>query len=366
MKLVFAPLTLSSEPIGKRERRGPRKVARFVRRIRRTFACIACLFLVLDCGARSVAGGVGIQTLRIASPGERAQLISVPFLKASVARGRLNGVDAEAGVLTGTAGAFVDLPEKDAYLLRITDGPLTGGWFHVERSPGDPNAVRIVDDGLAGTLAELEGGEAFSVHPLFRLRELLPETSGLLPAAAIDVQAAQVHFFNGKGFEKYWLSNGTITDHRGWTYAENGSLKYAGEISILPGTSFVVVVPEEDEVRKIQVVGVVPDIPLAVPIFPGYNFIASHYSREMAGASFRLDELAFPESGFDVGGAESSDEIIGFDARAGKLGERYRFDQSATEFVAVNEGDAAEFRASPGSGFIVFNRGGNYLWFPHR
>lgn len=119
---------------------------------------------------------VGSHHLVISQRGEKTQFVSVPFLKLPVAQGRLDGVDAAAATLTDKEGAFSNLDVSSAYILRITSGPGVGSWFQLNAGLVSADSIAIRDDVMAGSLDMLEGDEAFQVHELFELGELLPET----------------------------------------------------------------------------------------------------------------------------------------------------------------------------------------------
>ena len=111
-------------------------------------------------------------------------------------------------------------------------------------SCAEGSTVEVRNDGFAGALSELEGNESFSVHALYMLNELFPEDGTFLPAGDIDLKAMQVHFYDGREFKKFWLSNATITEHAGWTSAEEGELVYAGETEFFRGLVFWLLIRE--------------------------------------------------------------------------------------------------------------------------
>ena len=188
--------------------------------------CTLAVSTPMQGDARVELGRVGTQQLRIAAPEVAAQLVSVPFLKAAICRGRLQQVDLSASRVGAQAAAFAEIGSSRAnHILRITDGGAAGAWFLVGEVNADGSAVEVIEDGFAGSLSDLQGDESFAVHPLYTLRELLPEEGDFLPAGAIDLQAMQVHFYAGDQFQKIWLSDGTLTEHVGWTTASAQGLQ---------------------------------------------------------------------------------------------------------------------------------------------
>jgi len=331
---------------------------------------ILSFVLLAHAEARVIMGAVGTHILRVAEPGQDSQLISLPFLRTAVSLGRLDGVDANAESLTDIQGAFNKLREDRSYILRITDGPQVGVWFILDATSVGADFVRVLDDGLAGYLIDLSGGEAFSVHELFTLKELFPENSVLLPASSIDANSMQVHFYDGNGFREFWLSNGGITDHVGWTYTDEGQLKYAGDTAILPGTSFLVFYPNPSVAVDVRLQGVVLNEPLNIPIYPGYNFVSVHYSHRFSedGGDLdpRLNHMGLEESGFRSTKSKAvGDLVISFDPFNGKLGTHYYLDSKTDVFRPVEDSvdpTSIGLLAKPGNGFVIFNDGDSYLW----
>ena len=316
--------------------------------------------------ARAVAGPVaGTRMVRIAESGGGASLLSLPFLKPAVARGRIDAVGPETGRLTDREGGFAVVGGGRTHIARITDGASRGDWFLLDPEESTAETAVVADDGLAGESAALEAGAAFAVHELFQLRELFPEDGARIAAAGIDVRAAQVHFFDGEQFSKFWLSDGSITGHRGWTRADGGELRYAGDTAILPGTSFLFVHPPTEQPLSLRIRGAVPARALTVPVFPGYNFLGVQHSEASAGRpadGFPADGLGLVESGFRAcDGSEGGDRVFAFDAAAGDLGDGYYYDGGDGVFRTTRE-DSAGFAVAPGGGFIVFNSGDAYHW----
>ena len=324
------------------------------------FSLIALSFsLSTLSGARVELGRTGTHQLRISEAGSRSQLVSVPFLKGAMARGRLDGVDLDLSVFQDTAGAFSVIDDQFTYILRVTEGSSAGAWFFLGASSAEGRTVEVVEDGFAGRLSELEGNESFSVHALYTLNEIFPEDGTFLPAGAIDLKAMQVHFYDGREFKKFCLSNATITEHVGWTSAEEGGLVYAGETAILPGTSFLVLDPRTDVTVDIRIQGIVFDAPLNVPLYPGYNFVSSHYNKRFEGdTAFQLGNLGLKESGFRAGSSlQDGDQVLAYDTETGQFGEGFYLDDTTGEFSAPSE-------FQPGDGFVVFNSGDTYFWSP--
>jgi hypothetical protein len=307
--------------------------------------------------ARVEVGRVATHQLRISEPSTRSQLISVPFLREPISRGRLDGVDVGSSTFQDAEGAFSGIDDQFTYILRVTGGSAVGAWFLIDASTVDGGAVQVLNDGFAGSLSDLAGDESFAVHALYSLNEIFPEDGLFLPASDLDLKAMQVHFYDGREFKKLWLSNGTITDHIGWTSAEEGALVYAGETAILPGTSFLVLDPRADATVDIRIQGIVLDSPLNIPVYPGYNFVSSNYNKRLAGDdAFLLGKLGLKESGFKSSASlGAGDKVFAYDAQTGQFGESFYLDATTGEFNAPSD-------FQPGDGFIVFNSGEAYLW----
>ncbi|MGZ0654005.1 hypothetical protein ACWPKO_01255 [Coraliomargarita sp. W4R53] len=332
------------------------------------------LLITLGYGVSSGQSTVGMHTLKIAEPGVTARLVSIPFLRVPLALGRLDGIEVAATsttfpILLDQQAAFSDLEVELTYILRITDGPEAGAWFIIDAASDDGQQVSIREDGLAGSVASLHGNESFAVHRLFSLSELFPATNSTFPSAPIDLAAMQVHFYDGNRFSKCWLSDGTLTEHVGWTIAEDGLLKDAAELSILPGTSFLVVYPNASEEESIQINGVVPYAGLTVPVYPGYNYVSVNYSQllegDLAQPADYLGALGLLQSGFTGGtDAEASDLILALDDDDGTFVEGYYYDIVTNSFKQASSGAVAITlnEVGPGRGFVIFNRGESYLW----
>ncbi|WP_169305284.1 hypothetical protein [Coraliomargarita akajimensis] len=308
---------------------------------------------------------VGSHHLVISQRGEKTQFVSVPFLKLPVAQGRLDGVDAAAATLTDKEGAFSNLDVSSAYILRITSGPGVGSWFQLNAGLVSADSIAIRDDVMAGSLDMLEGDEAFQVHELFELGELLPETHKGLVAGPIDLLSTQVHVFEAGEFVKVWLSDGSITERPGWTYAAGDELRHIGHASVLPGTSFLIVQPNDEQDMSIRVSGVVLDDPISIPIGPGYNYVSVAYNTGMhreSGADYALEAIGLVESGFGSDGA--ADQVLHVDPRDGSIAQAYKYDSTTESFQTDGEPvlSAVTDSIEPGRGFIIYNSGDSYLW----
>lgn len=319
---------------------------------------------------------VGMHRLQIAEPGIRARLVSIPFLRAPLAYGRLDGVTAATGTgdsatLLDLEAAFSGMTEEATYILRITEGSSVGDWFILDAASPDGLRATVREDGLAGSVAALVGQESFAIHKLFSLGELFPETLPGFASAAIDLAAMQVHFYDGNRFTKHWLSDGTLTDHVGWTYAEGGVLKDASRLAVLPGTSFLVVYPNAVEEQSIQINGVIPDAGLTVPVYPGYNYVSIKYTNSLDGGLSQVSDylrvLGLTDSGFAGGeSSEESDLILALNEADGTFVDGYYYDTNASDFKPVNA-EAPEISlesVGPGRGFVILNKGEPYLWEP--
>jgi hypothetical protein len=316
------------------------------------------LNFALQAWARVEAGRVAMHQLRISDPSTRSQLISVPFVKEAISRGRLDGVNINEFTIRDAQGAFLLIDDQSTYILRITEGDCSGSWFLLGNSTVDGVTIDVLNDGVAGALSDLKGNESFAVHALYTLSELFPEEGTFLPAGDIDLEAMQIHFYDGREFKKFWLSNSTITEHVGWTCAENGELVYAGGTVVLPGTSFLVYDPRADATVSIGIQGVVFDTPLHVPVYSGYNFVFSNYNKKVEGsAANSLDNMGLKESGFQGSGGPlaDGDKVYTYDQHTGRFGEIFYLNQATGEFSAPSNFE-------PGDGFVVYNTGEPYLW----
>ena len=326
-----------------------------------TVICLLALSssFVIQTSARVELGRVGTHQLRISDPATGSQLVSLPFLKSAMSRGRLDTVDVASSNLQAVQGAFSGFDARFTYILRVTDGSAAGAWFFLGESSATGDTVEVLNDGFAGKLNQLEGNESFAVHALYTLSEIFPEAGHFLPAADLDLKAMQVHFYDGREFQKCWLSNGAITEHIGWTRAVDGQLIYAGDTAILPGASFLVLDPRADASVDIRIQGVVLKSPLKVPLYAGYNFVASNYNQGLTGPNaFLLGKLGLKESGFRSSvSQQEGDKVFSYDAETGQFGARFYLDETTGEFNA-----AANFQ--PGDGFVVYNSGEAYLWSP--
>lgn len=326
-----------------------------------TVLCLATLSSIfsIQSSARVELGRVGTHQLRISDPASRSQLVSLPFLKSATSRGRLDHVDVASSNLQAALGAFSGFEEQFTYILRVTEGSAAGAWFFLGESSATGDTVEVLNDGFAGKLNQLEGNESFAVHALYTLSEIFPEAGHFLPAGDLDLKSMQVHFYDGREFQKCWLSNGAITEHVGWTRAIDGQLVYGGDTAILPGASFLVYDPRADAAVDVRIQGVVLKSPLKVPLYPGYNFVAAHYHQHLTGAdAFLLGNLGLKESGFRASASlQEGDQVFAFDAQTGQFGARFYLDETTGEFNA-----SANFQ--PGGGLVVYNSGEAYLWSP--
>ena len=317
---------------------------------------------------------VGMHKLKISEAGERTRLVSVPFLRTAEAYGRLDGVQirptaGEHPTLIDHEAAFSELDEDAVYILRITAGAAAGDWFLLDEVGDNGRSVTVRDDGLAALAADLQGNESFAIHSLFTLEELFPVDSDLFPSAPIDLAAMQVHFFDGEDFNRYWRSDGTLTAHRGWTFARNGQLEDANKVAVLPGTSFLSVFPQASSEVAIQVNGVIPEAGLTVPVYSGYNYVSVKYSGATSGGlpalADYLEIIGLKGSGFDGGTSrESSDLVLALSEAEGTLLPGFFYDEDAGLFLPVGA-ESLEIGledVGPGRGFVIYNRGEPYLW----
>jgi hypothetical protein len=324
------------------------------------------------CSAQSI---VGMHQLQISEPNVRTRLVSIPFLRLPLALGRLDGVQSASSseslpTLSDVEAAFAQILDEDGtYILRITEGDAVGDWFLLDAVSESGELVSVREDGLAGSVDSLTGNESFAIHRLFSLSELFPVTHAGFTSAPIDLLAMQVHFYDGSRFSKCWLSDGTLTDHVGWTVAEDGALNDAGSLAILPGTSFLVVYPNALTKESIRINGVVPEFGLTVPVYPGYNYVSVKYTESIDGSLEKpldyLDSLGLVESGFQGGAdADSSDLILALNDQDGTFLEGYYYDTLDRGFKQVGT-EASEItlnEVGPGRGFVILNRGEPYLW----
>lgn len=335
---------------------------------------ILSIFIFAATTAVTASPVVGMHKLKISEAGERTRLISVPFLRTAEAYGRLDGMQtssAPGGVpkLIDHQGAFAALSAEGSYILRITSGASAGDWFLLEEAAADGRSADVWEDGLVAEAASLQGDETFAIHRLFTLDELFPARSSEFPAAPIDLAAMQVHFYDGEQFNRYWLSDGTLTQHRGWTYAEDGQLKDANRVAILPGTSFLVVFPEASIALDIQINGVIPETGLTVPVYPGYNYVSVKYTRSTSGGlpqiADYLDVIGLKGSGFKGGSNDAeSDLVLALAEADGRFLPGYYFDEIADNFAPVSTmSELIRLEdVGPGRGFVIYNRGETYLW----
>jgi len=309
--------------------------------------------------ARVELGRVGSHQVRISDPSTRSQLVSVPFLKSAISRGRLDGI--VGSNFQDVQGAFAAVDDQFTYILRVAEGSAAGAWFFLGAASANGTSVEVLDDGFAGMLSDLQGNESFSVHALYTISELFPEDGTFLPAGDIDFNAMQLHFYDGREFKEFWLSNATITEHVGWTTAEGGELLYAGETAILPRTSFLVIDPRPGATVNIRIQGNILDAPLTVPMYPGYNFVSSNYNKRSDGNDvLMLGGMGLKESGFKPSDAQGEgDQVFAYNAATSRFGESFYLDANTGEFNAPSD-------FQPGAGFIVFNSGEAYLWSPVR
>jgi hypothetical protein len=329
--------------------------------------------LSLASDAESYRPTVGMHQLKIAEAGVKTRLVSIPFLRVPDAFGRLDGIEASPpdGALPcvrDEKAAFSTVSGGGTFIIRVTSGASSGDWFIVDSVSSDGKEARVRDDGLAGNLSSLSEGEAFAVHRLYSLNELFPETREDFPSALVDAAAMQVHFYNGTSFAKCWLSDGTLTDHIGWTIAQDGHLVDAGDLAILPGTSFLVAYPSTPEEATIQVNGVVPYAGLTVPVFPGYNCVSIKYTQALEGnladPAGYLSTLGLLESGFQGGvDPDSSDLILALNEADGTFVDGYYYDTTTSEFEQTGDSDGIALDdVGPGRGFVIYNRGEAYVW----
>jgi hypothetical protein len=343
-----------------------------------TVALCACLLpSMLD--GQVVVASAGSHELTLAKPGEPYQLVSVPFLKPAVARGRLDGLDAAAASVSDVEGAFGTLPAHTECILLVRDGPAAGVWFRIQQPAGNwsdnPSEVSLDPSHASGAFALLSGGEAFSVHPMFRLDEIVPGDGSVLPTGPTDVQAGQVHIHDpaSGGFTKYWLSDGSLTDGvPGWTMAEAGQLVTGVPVWLEPGLSFYIWHPAPVLAKSVRIAGEVLDSPLVKDVAPGFNFLGIEFNltRLDAGGfpSFALRDLGLAESGFRaVEEAESADFLHWLTGGPQPMVSKLWLKESAGGPVWTDADnpalprDATEF--TPGQGIILWSGGvEGFLW----
>jgi len=332
----------------------------------------ACLFAAASAGTAGPV--VGMHRLTISEAGERTRLVSVPFLRMPDAYGRLDGVQISPApdgepLLIDHEGAFGALAAKGSHILRITSGSSAGDWFLLDKVAEDGRSAAVREDGLVASAAQLVGDEAFAIHRLFTLGELFPVRSPEFPAAPIDLAAMQVHFYDGAQFNRYWLSDGTLTGHRGWTFAEDGQLRDANQVAILPGASFLVVFPDASTELNVQINGVVPETGLTVPVYPGYNYVSVKYTRSTSGGLPHIVDylkvIGLKASGFKGGSSDAeSDLVLALMEADGTFLPGYYYDEAEGDFSPVSE-ESGLIRledVGPGRGFVIYNSGDTFLW----
>ncbi|WP_269523440.1 hypothetical protein [Coraliomargarita parva] len=330
---------------------------------------ILTLALLPALSARTQMGTVGTHVLTLVEPGQDSRLISVPYLKVPVVRGRLDGIDLENLSLLDAQSAFAELDPELYYLLLIGSGAENGSWFVVSGSADDAQVVQVLEDGQAGELSKLAGNEIFSVHAFFTLDELFGAVGGVLTAGPSVNEAAFLDFYTGSGFERYWLSDGSRTGVQGWVQSFGDQHIPVGDNAILPGTSFYLSNPDAAERVDIRIQGVVVDGPVRIPVYRGYNFIAPVYAgsliAEDGAYNLSLAHVGLKTSGFQASTvAGNGDRILVVDPDAGTVSDTIYLNASCGSFLSVAQSglDCGDLPLEPGGGFILMNVNGYYRW----
>ena len=321
--------------------------------------------------SEGLATTLATHVVSVTKDGQRSQLVSVPTLRVASSQGRLDAVTAspEFGgyLLRDVEGAFSVLEDGSnaTFIARISSGERAGWWFLLGEVSAGGTEVAIDRDGLGGNAAELLGDEAFFGAPPFSLSELFPEQTGIFPASFVDLFAMQLKFFDGEEFSRIWLSDGTITPHVGWTYsADSGSLGYAGDTAILPGTSFVAVSPNAEGNRSIRVNGMVPSEGLSLQLYPGYNYVGYELFQELGS---RVILLRFSmERVWRVAGSRRLLALAGLTVCLYSSQSRGPFFQELQlvdgSFQVWGSGGDAVDVVGPSSGFVIYNSGESFRW----
>jgi len=319
-----------------------------------------------------VGGG---RSLPIVKAGRRFNLVSVPFIRPAAAAGRLTSVSSATGMVTAAEEVFGGLDAATEYFILIRTGPARGAWFFLapadtEDYAASPAQALLDAEGTAGALGALVGGERFSVHPLFRLDELLPTDGSVVPAARLDVLAGQVHLYQGGGCRKYWLSNGELT-RAGWTNVPTVTRAGPEVVFLPPGISFFVYHPAPVADVSVPVVGIVPDVPIRKAVRPGFNFLGTEYSLVRddigAGAAPKLSALRLDQSGFHGGEeADESDLLLSWDTMTGdyRVPRWLRAVGTGSEWRIAGEPSvrADDELLDPVRGMVLWNGGDGYVW----
>jgi len=288
-------------------------------------------------------------------------LLSMPFLRAPIVRGRLDSVDVTALSLLDKEGAFDVLSSERSYVLLITEGQAAGAWFVLDSAAKTNETIHIFDDGLAGSLIDLSGTEAFSIHELFTLKQVFPDVGGVCPSGVSASTSTKVQFYDGESTQDFWLSNGSVTDHVGWTYLSEGKLVYGGDTAILPGTSFLIECPERLEPIDLRVQGIALNTPINIPVYPGLNFLAVNFTSTLTVRGvhgFDLDEIGLLESGFSQ---SLDDQFYTYNSRDGSFVSVY-WDSNTKALLDSVTNEAVSTGVAPGGGFVLYNSGASYLW----
>ncbi|MCH1507135.1 MAG: FG-GAP-like repeat-containing protein [Verrucomicrobiales bacterium] len=171
---------------------------------------------------------------------------------------------------------------EGAYYLELASGQYEGHRFDIDLSGTTDQVVSLDLRGSCNTLSALpSSGIRFSqavVRPHRLLGEVYP--IGRFQGSKDPASADQVQFFNGTGYDSYFLLDAGGRRH--WVSSGDTDLKDAHHVIIPPGEGAFVRLANDSDEAPVLVTGHLRDHAFIQPLRRGYNLLAPSAPLEMS------------------------------------------------------------------------------------
>ncbi len=193
--------------------------------------------------------------------------LSVPFLKAIVAQGSIDGVNTCSIADTGAAlrpgqFRFDAAGAAETYALTISSGTQAGRWFLIT----DNDAQTITVEDAEGNCALLQPGDKYIVHPLQRIADVFGPPND--PSLGRDDQIFLWDVASQSYDAPITLGHSSADNRDAWVQG----VDVADAVPLLPGEGMLVKRGGGGR-RELLLLGAVSPVPTLQPISPGNNLV---------------------------------------------------------------------------------------------
>jgi hypothetical protein len=214
------------------------------------------------------------------SPGYQTHGVSLnasPIYASSIAE-----VDVDEARITFAAPGLRDYLGEGSYYLELTSGQHEGHRFDIDLSGSTDQVVPLDLRGAHNTLSALPASGIRFSQAVVRPHRLLGEVYPIerFEGSNDPASADQVQFFNGTGYDSYFLLEAVGRRH--WVPSGDPSLNDAHHVVIPPGEGAFVRLASASDETSVLVTGHLRDHAFMQPLRQGYNLLAPSAPLEMS------------------------------------------------------------------------------------